>query len=93
MAKKAVSAEVEAALRSLYEVAVEANASGLAPEAAMAYRHACGLAWHRLDLGELAVEAAAGRLPFEALVAKMAPFVREALAYVASSASAPTALH
>lgn len=88
-----VSAEVKAALRRLYEAAVEAQAAGLTPEQQMAYRHACGLAWHRLDLSVMALEAAAGRLPFEALVAHMAPFVQEALTYVSSGASGSSAIH
>ena len=89
----AVSADVEAALRRLYDAAVDAQAAGLTPEQSMAYRHACGLAWNRLDLEALALDAAAGRLPFEALMERMAPFVREALRWVASSASASAAVN
>ena len=59
----------------------------------MAYRHACGLAWNRLDLVALAQAAASGRLPFEALVAEMAPFVREALRQASAGAPGSAAVN
>jgi len=88
-----VSATDEASLRRLYDAAVDAQAAGLTPEQQMAYRHACGLAWNRLDLEALALDAAAGRLSPEALIARMAPFVREALRYVSSGAAASSAVN
>lgn len=87
------SAEAVAALRRLYDIAVEAQVVGLTPEQAMVYRHACGLAWNRTNLTELAIEAAAGRLPYERLIERMAPHVREALAYVSSGAPDSSGIH
>jgi hypothetical protein len=81
-----------AAYRRLYDAAVDVNAVGLPPEEEMAYRHACGLAWHHLDLDALIQDVAAGRMTFDALVEKMRPFVKEALRIASAGQAGPTAL-
>jgi hypothetical protein len=80
------------ALRALYDRAVDAGAEGLTPERAMAYRHACYLAWQRLDVPAIVADVLSGRLDEAGMLARVLPLVREALV-ASTSQPARSALH
>lgn len=80
------------AIRALYDRAVDAGVEGMDPAQAMAYRHACYLAWQRLDVPRIVADVLAGRLSEAAMLDQMLPLVREAIAASTSQPGA-TALH
>jgi hypothetical protein len=69
----------DAELRAAYDRAVEASLPDAPPDVQMVYRHACGLAWQRLDAPAVARAVLAGALSQAKLDALVAPLVREAL--------------
>lgn len=77
------SAAEQARLRGLYDRVVDAAAQTMPEGQALTFRHACGLAWHRLDCIALAQRRLDGTLSEDQLLAALLPFVREALAAAA----------
>jgi hypothetical protein len=68
-----------ALLRATYDRAVETCVGDLPPDQQMAYRHACGLAWQRLDVPAIARQIVRGELSEDDILTIVRPFVAEAI--------------